>query len=218
MIIPGILEQNFDEVIRKVGLVDKLVQIIQIDIADGILVDGKTFSELERLDEIDTEASFDLHLMVLHPINYLKSKIQKVKSVCIHIEADGEVPIFIQKAKEMGYEVGISLNPETDLSGVIPYLHQISYVQFMTVHPGKQGREFEEGVFGKIVEFRRRYEHIKTQVDGGINEETLKHVLNVGVDNVVIGSEIFGAKDPTWALKNFIALAGGNSAGEKVQL
>ncbi len=60
------------------ALVDKVTNLIQIDVADGELVDGRSFLSAKRLDEVKTDATFDLHLMVQNPLDFLRSKIKKV--------------------------------------------------------------------------------------------------------------------------------------------
>lgn len=73
MIIPAILEKDFNEVKRKIKLLDGIAEKIQIDIIDSTIVEGKTFTDIYKLNEIDSKAEFDIHLMVKNPLSYLKN-------------------------------------------------------------------------------------------------------------------------------------------------
>ena len=75
MIIPAILEKDFEEVKRKIELVYDVAKKIQIDVIDNTVVQGNSFKDIYKLNEIDTQAELDIHLMVKNPIGYLKSGI-----------------------------------------------------------------------------------------------------------------------------------------------
>ena len=85
MIIPGILEKDFMEVVNKIQLVQDFTTIIQIDIADGKLVKGETFLEIDRIAEIKTKAEIEIHLMVENPLQYLVKKINNISIFFIMI-------------------------------------------------------------------------------------------------------------------------------------
>lgn len=195
MIIPGILEKDFMEVVNKIKLVENFTTMIQIDIADGRLVEGETFLEIKRVGEIKTKAKIEIHLMVENPLKYLLEKIQNISRICAQIEAESFVEDFINIGKDFGYEIGLSLNPETEVQKLDKFLSKIDYVQFMTVVPGAQGQSFEYNVLTKINQFRQLYPKMPIQVDGGIDAETLPLVLETGVKDVIIGSHLFNQSD-----------------------
>lgn len=195
MIIPGIFEESFDEIKSKVEEVSQFAHLIQIDVADGKLVDGKTFLDIIKFDEINTPASFELHLMVKEPLNFLEQKVHNVTKMCPQVETITQIYDFITLAKEMGYRVGLSLNPETPILKLRPYMEMIDYVQFMTIHPGGQGREFEDNVLDKITEFRSAYFGFPFQIDGGVNAFTIPKVLKAKITDIVIGSALFQDRD-----------------------
>jgi ribulose-phosphate 3-epimerase len=190
MIIPGIFEQNFEAVEKKVHSVEEFAPLIQIDIADGILVDGKTFDNVKKLGEIQTNSSFEIHLMVENPINYLEKDVHNITRLCTQVEV-GRVEKFLSDAKDFGYDVGLSINPDTPIERLNPHLDKIQYVQFMAVVPGGQGRPFEHSILERIEKFKNGSPSIPIQVDGGIDNETLLLVLRAGAENVVIGSHLF---------------------------
>jgi ribulose-phosphate 3-epimerase len=196
MIIPVILEESFEGIKKKVQLIDFVAKVIQIDFADGNLVDGKTFLDIYKLDEIKTDAEFDIHLMVKDPITFLDRKVHRVFKICSQIEADFDVANFIERARELEYLVGLSLNFETDIDTVEKYVSDLDFVQFVSVEPGGQGRKFHNEVIEKIGKFRERHSGVKIQVDGGIKKDIIPKLLNAGVNDVVIGSAIWKSENP----------------------
>ena len=202
MIIPGILETDFEEIEKKIGLVEGKVERIQIDIADGELVDGKTFLGIEQIGNLKTTAELELHLMVENPLEFVETKINNVGRVCAQIEAILYVEDFVKNAHEKVYVVGLSLSPESELKELKPYIDHIDFVQFMTVIPGEQGRPFEDSVLEKIKEFKNLWPNMPCQADGGINEHTINKAVKSGCRNLVVGSAIFNSEAPSEKIKS----------------
>lgn len=197
MIIPGILEQTFEEIKRKIQYVDCMAESIQIDVADDKQVDGRSFQEIDRLSEIKHKTPLEIHFMVESPLEYLslyKGKIEGVSKVCTQVTEDTKD--VIENLKRVNYKIGVSLNYEENLSLIEPFINELDYVQFMGVTPGKQGNPLIPGVLEKIKDFKRLYPNILTQLDGGANDITLPQILDSGVDNIVVGSAIFNSEDP----------------------
>lgn len=203
MIIPGILETDFNQVKRKVALIENVAQVIQIDMADNELVDGITFQDINLLKNLQTKAEIELDLMEMHPVDLLKEKIPNVTRIVFHIESADDLLEDILKAKNHGYKVGFAINPSTPIEKLDPYVEYLDYVQFMTVIPGGQGRTFENSVLDNIAAFKQQHPNITIQVDGGINVENLKKVKQKGVENVIIGSQIFNNDNAIAALDKF---------------
>ncbi len=200
MIIPAILEKDLEKIKKEVKAVDTEAKLIQIDVADGQFVSDVTFLDVEKLDEIDTQASFELHLMVAKPLDFLKNKIQKVSKVSCHIEVE-QAGEFLKKAHELGYIAGLTLNAETPIENLAPFMRDLDYVQFMTVKPGKQGGEFIRSVLDKLDIFTQTAPSIPTQVDGGVDESQIPDIVNAGAKDIVIGSEIF--QEPVESFEKF---------------
>lgn len=203
MIIPGILETDFAEVKRKVKLVDEVAPVIQIDMADNELVDGITFQDVTLLKNLQSNAEIEVDLMEMHPTEFLREKIPNVTRVVFHVESADDLLENIVKAKNLNYQVGFAINPETPIEKLDPYVEYLDYVQFMTVIPGGQGRIFEVSVLDTLETFKQNYPNTKVQVDGGINELNLKEVKQRGVEDVIIGSQIFNTENATKAYIKF---------------
>ncbi len=210
MIIPGILENSLEKIESRIRQIESAASLIQIDFADGVLVNGISYLNLEKVLQIDTPAQYDIHLMVQDPFAYLLPS-KKIKKICTQIEviacgkADTEIDItkWLNKAKDNGYLAGLSLNPETSLDTIKPYAELLDFLQLMAVTPGKQGREFDKAILQKIRASKQKCPWLKIQVDGGVDETNILKVLKTGADDVVIGSAVFKAESPLQALQNF---------------
>lgn len=201
MIIPAILEKKPEEIRRKISLVDGLCEYIQIDIADGKFVSESSYANIEDIASLEPISKLEIHLMTDHPEIYVEERYQSIFKISAHIEAKG-VEDFVRKAVSMRYTVGVSVKPETSLEDIDHLPGGINFVQFLTVRPGKQGNEIIRDVFPKIKIFKENHPGIRVQVDGGINEQNLREVLKLGVDDVVIGSQIFDSENPAGMLAN----------------
>ncbi len=206
MIIPGIFEIDFEEIKRKIKLVESATRLIQIDFADGELVDGKTLLDIYKLDEIDTMAKFDLDLMVQNPIKFLEKKVQKAEKISMLIDAEKYIEKFIEMAKKLKYKVGLSLRPLTPVEKIEEYLDELDYVQFFTIRPGGSGREFQVEVLEKLENFKNDYPSIPFQVDGGVDKDYLPLVLDAGAMDAIITSHIFNTPNPKEALEYFMGV------------
>jgi ribulose-phosphate 3-epimerase len=195
MIIPVILEKNLEDIEHKIKIVDSFADLIQLDLADGKLVDGETFLDIEKICQIQCNTPLEIHFMVKNPVSYIGKKCPNVKKVCSQVEADN-IPDFIKQAKAQGYRVGLSIGPTTDNAVLEPYLGEISYVQFMTITPGAQGRKLIPAVLDKIKAFSHKHPEVRVQVDGGVKLENIYNLKRAGVDDFVVGSSIFGDPDP----------------------
>lgn len=194
MIKPGILEKSFQKIEKKVKLLGSEAEMIQIDVADGILVQGETFTDLEELNKIKVKAKFEMHLMVQNPHKYVV-KLRNAVSYLSQLEAD-HIEDYINKSKDMGYKTGLSISPDTPNHELEKYLPLIDYVQFMGVVPGAQNRPFEPKVLEKIKEFKLLHPNVETQVDGHMNEKKIDLIKPLDVSHFVVGSDIFNDVDP----------------------
>ncbi len=210
LIVPAILTNDFASFNQQVNKVSKDFSSIQIDVMDGLFVTNKSFSEREQINEINTEAYFELHLMVKDPLTEISmwKDIATVKSVVFHIEAETDVEECIRHIRNHGWNAGIALNSETSLDKVKPYLNLVDEVLFMTVHPGRQGSPFLPEVLEKIKEFKKLNLDITCSADGGINESTIKSVVEAGADKLYIGSALVAAEDPEVAHEKLVQAIG----------
>ncbi len=205
-IIPSILVQTEEEFIQNIEGLGQSVNMIQLDVADGIFVSNKTWADpiiVKKLVQIEIE----LHLMVQNPLEELQrwTQIPLIKRVHLHFESiQNDMDNTILAVREAGYEVGIALNPETPIDVLEPYINEIDAVLFLSVHPGKQGQPFVPEVLEKIKAFRSKGWNHFVEIDGAVNENTLPEILKTGVDAVCPGSAIFKNGSPEQNVKKMV--------------
>ncbi len=208
MIIPAILQENLEDIEHELRVVSDFATVVQIDFADGRLVEGKSFLDLEKILNIELPQkkpvpNLDIHLMVKNPFPYIKQTNKRIKSISAHVEAEFNTKSWLQEVKNQGHETGISISPKTSWKTIEHLIPKIDYIQFLTVNPGLQGQKFQPEILNEIKAFRKEFPRKIIQADGGINESNILDVLKAGVDNVVIGSAILQKKNPEKAYKNF---------------
>ena len=159
---------------------------IHFDVMDGKFVDNKNLSvkELTTYLDLSTKKN-DIHFMVNDPLKYIeKIYLYNIDYVTVHYEIKN-LDKVIDKIKEYGLKVGISLKPSTDVKEVYKYLGRINMVLIMSVEPGKSGQTFIEGSIDKVNELKeeiiKRNLTTKIEIDGGINDSNIDRLSNVDI-------------------------------------
>lgn len=169
---------------------------IHIDVMDGEFVANKAFSmSLVRKINRITEKRMDVHLMVRDVEMYVKRlRGMNIGYVTFHIEAvrDMDIGGIIGSIREMGYGVGVSIKPDTDVDVLRGIIDIVDLVLVMSVEPGKGGQEFMIESVARIKAIRRMRRDVVISVDGGINDMTS---FLVDTDMVVVGSYVTSGGD-----------------------
>ena len=184
----------------RISSVDKLnqtgISYLHIDVMDGEFVANKAFSmSLVRKINRIMEKKMDVHLMVRDVEMYVKRlRGMNIGYVTFHIEAvrDRDIEGIIGSIRDMGYGVGISIKPDTDVSVLKGIIDSVDMVLVMSVEPGKGGQEFMIESVARIKEIRKMRRDVIISVDGGINDMTS---FLVDTDMVVVGSYITSSSD-----------------------
>ena len=184
-----------ENVPKKIDELNKLnVDYLHIDVMDGKFVANKTDKfEIIKDNLKNNKKKLDVHLMVEDVVTYInKYKSLDPEYITIHYEICENIDGIIKLIKDNNIKVGISIKPSTDVALLLPYLDKIDLVLVMTVEPGKGGQKFMKNMDYKLkdlIDMRRNSKlSYKIEVDGGINDETIKYVSDV--DIVVVGSYI----------------------------
>ena len=139
---------------------------------------------------------FDVHLMVKNPELQIESFAKAGADwITFHLEAAVHSHRIIQHIHELGKKAGISIVPSTPVAALKELLEYVDIVLVMTVNPGYGGQVLIPSCVEKVKELKRIREekgyNFKISVDGGVNSDTLKTVLDAGTDIVVSGSAFF---------------------------
>ncbi|MDD2758108.1 MAG: ribulose-phosphate 3-epimerase [Patescibacteria group bacterium] len=206
MIVPAVLEKTFAEFTEQIERLKNFAPLIQIDVMDGFFVPDKSFEEVEKINELNTNVKLEVHLMVLRPLAELQrwKKVKNITRVIFHVESADDAQAVIDEIKNCGWTVGLAINPETSLASVEPYLKNVEEILFLTVHPGQQGAPFLPAVGEKIRRLSARPDHPTIGVDGGINEENISEIKSWGAEIFCVGSAITRAKNADMAYNNLL--------------
>ena len=170
---------------------------VHIDVMDGSFVPEITYGEpvIRSIRKL-TKLPFDVHLMVDKPELHVASFAEAGADwITFHFEATNHAHRIIQMIHEKGKKAGVAVCPGTSLSILSEILPCADIILVMTVNPGWGGQKIIPSCVEKVAELKKyREEHgqnYKISVDGGINNDTLKSVIDAGTDIVVSGSCFF---------------------------
>jgi ribulose-phosphate 3-epimerase len=126
----------------------------------------------------------------------------------IHVEASHDVPGALAAIRARGVRPGLTLNPETPVGAVLPYLRMLDLALVMSVHPGFGGQKFIEGAIDKVRAIREALDGQKLtaelEVDGGVKPDNAARIVDAGATVLVAGSAVFEDPDgPVAALRKF---------------
>ena len=195
-IIPAINAESFEEVKKKIKLVEPYVKWVHLDVADGTFTPNSIWHDPRDLLALETPLFLEVHLMVVDmDIRWRDWVLPKVSRVIFHAEAAHDPELVVGKIHEAGKEVGVAINPATEWQRVEPYCASADLVQTLAVPPGIAGQKFDAGILDKIRALRARLEECIIEVDGGINLETGKQCVEAGANILASASFIFSSKD-----------------------
>ena len=195
---PSILSADFTKLGEEIETIDNAgAEYIHVDVMDGMFVPSISYGmPVIKSIRKSTGKVFDVHLMISEPIRYIADfAASGADMITVHVEACSDVVATIEKIREYKLKVGITLNPDTPVSAIKPYLNRVDMVLIMSVNPGFGGQKFITSSVDKIKEVKRLRDELNLsydiEVDGGINIDNLATVLEAGANVIVAGSAIF---------------------------
>ncbi len=197
-ISPSILSCNFSKLGKEIESLEKAgADLIHIDVMDGHFVPNITIGpEVIKKIRPLTKIPFDVHLMISPVDNFIEDFANAGSDIItIHPEATKDLKKSIKLIKKFDKKVGISLNPNSEISLVEPYLNDIDLILVMSVNPGFAGQKFKPEVLKKLEKIKKiivsKNLKIDLEIDGGISFQNSMDAKNAGANILVSGSTIF---------------------------
>lgn len=186
-------------------LKESKVALLHLDVMDGKFVSQKTFGP-EFINKMQKQTDFllDTHLMINSPEDYIDDYINAGADILtVHYESTQNLEWCLRKIKSNGLLAGVSIKLDTHIEVLVPYLQSklIDVILVMSVEPGACGRKFDERALNKIKALRELSPKLDIEVDGGINLDNIKSVVDAGANIIVSGSSIFKSSNPSNVIK-----------------
>lgn len=203
-IAPSILAAdyaNFATELQRIEQTD--AEYVHIDIMDGQFVPNISFgADVVASMRKHSKLVFDCHLMVVNPERYVDAFAQAGADIMtIHVEATQHIHGALQKIKAAGMKAGVVINPGTPVEALEPVLNLVDQVLIMTVNPGFGGQAFIPEMLDKVKRVAALRDEkgyrFDIEVDGGIDNTTIKLASKAGANVFVAGSYLFKATDLT---------------------
>lgn len=203
LISPSILTADLSNLSLSLDMINRsAADWVHIDVMDGVFVPNITFGiPVVKAVKKLSQKPLDVHLMIVNPERHFEAfKNAGADILTIHYETCPHLHRSIQQIRELGMKPGVVLNPHTPvhlLGDILPF---VDMVLLMTVNPGFGGQQFIENSYRKIRELKEMIASrgLKTliEVDGGVNLQNARKLVEQGVDVLVAGNTVFASPDP----------------------
>lgn len=213
IVAPSILASDFANLQKEITMInDSAADWIHVDIMDGVFVPNISMG-LPVVHAVKKHARkpLDVHLMIVNPERYIESFREAGASIIsVHAEACTHLHRTIEQIKAAGAKAGVALNPHTPVSVLSEVIGDIDLVCMMSVNPGFGGQKFIQNTYNKIHELSamiaKKNAKVQIEIDGGVNEENAKDLLEAGAHVLVAGNFVFTSVDPKKTIAKLKAL------------
>lgn len=204
LISPSLLSADFGclkDDIEKIN--NSEADWLHIDIMDGVFVPNISFGfpVLKYVAQLCNKP-LDVHLMIVQPEKFIKEvKDLGTMMMNVHYETCPHLHRVIQQIKDNGMKAGVTLNPATPVSVLTDIICDVDMVLLMSVNPGFGGQKFIPNTLNKVLQLKELIKKSGSdaliEIDGGVNLETGKQLVDAGADILVAGNAVFKAPDMT---------------------
>ena len=203
MIAPSLLSANFANLQADLEMINNSeADWLHLDVMYCVFVPNISFGfpVLKHVARL-CKKPLDVHLMIVNPEKFIPEvKALGAYMMNVHYEACVHLHRVVQQIKETGMKAGVTLNPATPVAVLEDIIGEVDMVLLMSVNPGFGGQKFIENTLKKVRDLRALMERTGAspliEVDGGVNLDTGRRLVEAGADMLVAGNAVFGAPDP----------------------
>jgi ribulose-phosphate 3-epimerase len=207
-IAPSILSADFAHLAREIAAVEAGgADLIHVDVMDGHFVPNITIGPpvVRAVKRVATRP-LDVHLMITDPDRYLEAFVEAgAAMLSVHVEVLPHLHRTLDAIKRLGAQAGAVLNPSTPVHALEEVARDVDFVLVMSVNPGFGGQRFIPGSVDKIRRVRALLDRAGSaapiEVDGGIDRDTIRGVVEAGASILVAGNAVFGGGHPEAAVR-----------------
>ncbi len=203
-IAPSLLSADFLNLQADIEMINNSeADWFHCDVMDGSFVPNISFGFpiIKQISKV-AKKPLDVHLMIVNPDKYISQvKDAGAYMMNVHYEACTHLHRVVGAIHDAGMKAGVTLNPHTPVSLLEDILQDVDMVLLMTVNPGFGGQKFIEHSLTKVARLKEMIlkHNLSTliEVDGGVNLETGKLLIEAGADVLVAGNAVFADANPT---------------------
>lgn len=203
LVSPSLLSADFLHLQRDVEMLNSSeADWLHLDVMDGVFVPNISFGfPIMNLLQGITHKPLDVHLMIVQPEKFVNEVAAMGAHIMnVHYEACTHLHRVVQAIKAKGMKAGVTLNPHTPVALLNDIIEELDMVLLMSVNPGFGGQKFINHTLSKVNELKNLIIQKKIdtliQVDGGVDLETGKLLVDAGADVLVAGSFVFSSENP----------------------
>ncbi|TPR13981.1 ribulose-phosphate 3-epimerase [Apilactobacillus timberlakei] len=202
-VAPSILSADYLNLERDINKIEKDAEYLHIDVMDGDFVPSISYGPgwVKQIRKV-SDLILDVHMMVRNPERYVDEFADNgADLIGVHVEATPHIHRALQMIKNKGIKAEVVINPGTPVESIKPVLYMVDQVLVMTVNPGFGGQKFLPETVKKIKQLNdlKKSEgySFDIEIDGGVNNETVKTAYNAGATVAVAGSYVFNDENPS---------------------
>ena len=203
LVAPSLLSADFLHLQRDIEMINNSeADWLHLDVMDGVFVPNISFGfAIMNLLKKITDKPLDVHLMIVQPEKFIDEvAAMGANTMNVHYEACTHLHRTIHAIKDKGMKAAVTLNPHTPVALLKDIIQDLDMVLLMSVNPGFGGQKFINNTLSKLDDLKdliiQRNSDALIEVDGGVDLETGKLLVEAGADVLVAGSFVFSSDNP----------------------
>ncbi|EGL65666.1 putative D-allulose-6-phosphate 3-epimerase [Agrobacterium sp. ATCC 31749] len=185
------------------GRVDRHVDILHIDVADGHFSPAMLFFP-DLVAAVRKVSSRPIHVHLMVDDSIILSQIEQFADagadlISIHVENATVAEAALDLLDRLGIAAGMVLKVDTPVEQVKPYIQRLRFVTLLGTEIGVKGQGLNDKAGDRLLEARQLIDEARVErriilaADGGIREHTVPLLRQSRAETVVLGSLAFNA-------------------------